>query len=227
MCKPPEKQTRSFTSPPPPQGSQALCCAEALLSRPCPISCHYALSPRGQQRALKDLAQFLQQNVLRESSALSFTQYTPPIVNKQTATKQPTPIPMPEHCRLRALSCFTLLVGPRRGLPKPLHCSIAAPAAPSAGSSALCRRPRSSAQPQRRLSRSLHKLGTHSGERAHLLGDRDGTPSETVKAEPLSDCSPHPAGAVKWSCPEMARPKQEVPGGKMEIVLPWTANSSS
>lgn len=67
----------------------------------------------------------------------------------------------------------------------------------------------------------------HTAERDHLLGDWDGTPSETVKAEPLSDCSSHPAGAVKWSCPEMGKPEQEVPGGKMEIVLPWTADSSS
>lgn len=219
MCEPPEKRS--------PQGSQVVCSAEALLSRPCPISCHYALSPRGQQRALKDLAQFRLQNVLHESSALCSTQYSPSIVNKQTATRQPTPIPMPEHCGIRALGFITRLVGGRHGLPEPLHCSIAAPAAPSAGSSALCRRPRSSAQPQRRRSHSLHKLGTHSGERAPLLGDRDGTPSETVKAEPLSACSPHPAGAVKWSRPEMAKPEQEVPGGKMEIVLPWTANSSS
>lgn len=166
MCEPPEKQAQLCVSP---QGSQALCSAEALLSRPCPISCHYALSPRGQQRAQKDLAQFLQQNVLQ--SPQHSPSHSTPLPSSTSKPRQgsPPPIPMPEHYRLRALGFITLLVGPRRGLLKPLHCSIAAPADPSAGRSALCR-PRSSAQPQRCRSRSLHKLGTHSGESSPSRG---------------------------------------------------------
>lgn len=140
----------------------------------------------------------------------------------------PPPIPMPEPCAIRALGSISVLVGARDRLPQPLHYSIAAPAAPCAESSALRRHPRSSAQPR---SRSLHKPGTQSSE---LTFSQIGiqTPWETVKAEPLLDCSPQPHPGHPRNCQKVIpwggeKPEREMPPDWIENISPWTANSSS